>query len=260
MARQRKPNRKEKIDKHEQRVKRGTEQLAVERKRKEFDNDWNLDWFFPAGQQQFVVDSFNEHTFTIVDAPSGCGKTSIALWLALNYLKDGLCNKLVFVKSPTEVGDDAIGFLSGDESDKLKAHMETTKYIFHDFMSKSKFEADSNAGRIRLTIPNFVLGTTWDYSVVLIDEAQLMSPDTTKLLLERCGVDSKYIIMGDSRQRYAVKRRADGLKDFIEKVTYIQNDQRFSKYDQVGYVRMTTDENRRSEGSKFITKLYEGDI
>lgn len=260
MTRERKPNRRKKIDKHEQKVKRGYDQLAQDRRKKEFNNDWNLDWFKPKGSQIFVEDSFNEHTFTIVDAPSGCGKSSIALWLALHGLKSQDFNKLVFIKSPTEVGDDQLGFLSGDKSDKLLAHMETTRYIFHEFMAVNKFEADESAGRIRLTVPNFVLGTTWDYSAVIIDESQLMSPNTMKLLLERCGVDTKYLILGDSRQRYAVKKRSDGFRDFIEKVTYLQDGQRFSKYDHVGYIRMTTDENQRSEGSKFITKLYEGDL
>lgn len=260
MTRERKPNRREKVDKHEQKVKRGTEQLALDRKKKEFDNDWKMDWFQPAGQQNFVVDSFNQHTFTIVDAPSGCGKTSISLYLALNAIRGQEFNNIIFIKSPTEVGDDQIGYLSGSESDKLLAHLQTTRYIFQEFMSKPKLEADESAGRIRLTIPNFLLGSTFDYSVVIVDETQLMSPETVKLLLERCGVGTKYLILGDSRQRYAVKKREDGFRDFIEKVTYIQNDQRFAKYDHVGYVRMTTDENRRSDGSKFITKLYEGDI
>ena len=260
MAQSRKRNRKEKIDKHDEKVKRGHEQLAVDRKNKEFDNDWKMDWFEPQGQQIFVEDSFLGHTFTIVDAPSGCGKSSMALWLALNGVKNQYFNKLIFIKSPTEVGDDAIGYLSGCESDKLLAHLQTTRYIFQEFISKQKLEADENSGRIRLTIPNFLLGSTFDYSVVVIDETQLMSPETVKLLLERCGSQTKYLILGDSRQRYAVKRRSDGFKDFIDKVTYLENDKRFSKFDHVGYVRMTTDENRRSEGSKFITKLYEGDI
>ena len=255
-----KQNRRTKQDKHERKVKRGYEQLAEDRRMKDFDNDWNLDWFSPRGQQIFIEDSFLERTFTIVDAASGCGKTATSLWLALKALKHRDFSKLVFLKNPTEVGDDNIGYLSGSESDKLKAHLQTTRYIFHEFISSSKLEADENAGRIRLSIPNFLLGATLDYSVVLIDEAQLMSPPTMKLLLERCGVGTKYIIMGDSRQRYSVKKREDGFREFIERVTDLDNGRRFSKYDHVGYIRMTTDENQRSEGSKFITKLYEGDL
>lgn len=257
--RQKKQNRKAKQDKHQRRVERGHEQLAVDRRQKEFDNDWKLDWFRPQGQQIFVEDAFKENTFTIVDAPSGCGKTSAALWLALNAYRSGEFNKVVFLKNPTEVGDDQIGYLSGSETDKLKAHLQTTRYIFHEFMSPTKLENDEGAGRIRLSIPNFLLGATLDYSVVLVDESQLMSPETMKLLLERCGVGTKYIILGDSRQRYAVKKRQDGFKDLIEKTTYDQFGTRLSnKPGMIGYVKMNTNENRRSEGSKFITQLYEG--
>lgn len=256
----RKGNRNRKIDRRLSRSERGNEQLANDRRKKEFDNDWKLDWFHPAGKQIFVQDSFLERTFTLVDGSSGTGKTSVALWLALKELKHGRINNLVFLKNPTEVGDDCIGYLSGAESDKLKAHMQTTRYLFSEFISKSKLEADENSDKIRLTIPNFVLGTTWDDAVVIVDEAQLMSPNTMKLLLERCGLRTKYIILGDSRQRYSVRKREDGFRDLIEKVTYLDNGVRFPKYDYVGYVRMDTDENKRSDGSKFITKLYEGDL
>lgn len=244
----------------EVKVQRGLDQLAQDRRKKEFDKDWNLDWFQPEGKQEDIVSSFHRHTFTIVDAPSGCGKTSASLWLALSGLKVGDFQKLVFIKNPTETGDDQIGYLSGGETDKLKAHYETTRFLFHEFIPKQKLEADEGSGKIKLSIPNFLLGATLDFSVVILDECQLMSDSTMKLLLERCGTDTKYLILGDSRQRYAVKKRSDGFKDLVEKVTDLNNGIRYNKYDQVGYVRMDTDNNMRSEGSKFITKLYEGEF
>jgi predicted ribonuclease YlaK len=92
---------------------------------------------------------------------------------------------------------------------------------------------------------------------VLIDEAQLMSQMTVKLLLERCGTNTKYIIMGDAAQCYAVTKRGNGFSDLIEKTTDYYQDELESKYDQVGYIRMTADDNQRSSGSKFVNRLYE---
>lgn len=255
----RKPK-KTRQDKHDERLHRGNKQVAQDRMNKYQDDHYKLDWFIPQGHQCDIEDSFIERTFTIVDAPSGCGKTSMALWLALHNLKEGNFKRLIFCKNPTEVGDDQIGFLSGSEQDKLVAHYETTKFIFKEFMTPNKLENDLANNKIRLVIPNFLLGATLDYSVVILDESQLMSPETMKLLLERCGLNSKYLVLGDSRQRYSVKKRADGFKDFIERTTGLYNGERTPKYDHVGYVRMTTDENQRSDGSKFITKLYEGDL
>ncbi len=222
-----------------------------------YKDDWNFDWFKPLGLQMDCIESFKKNTYTVVDGPSGTGKTSTALWWALQQIKAGYFRNLIFIKNPTEVGDDQIGYLSGSESDKLVAHMDSTRRIFENFMSKNKLENDLRNEKIRLTIPNFLLGATLDYAIVLLDETQLMSPSTVKLLTERCGKDTKYIIMGDDSQRYAVKKRGDGFQDYVDRVTISHQGIKWSKYEpMVGYVKMSSDDNRRSDGSAFINKLY----
>jgi phosphate starvation-inducible protein PhoH len=249
-------NRVKKWDKGQQRSLQGDQLLKEDRISKEHDNDWNLGWFEPKGLQNEIVESIGKNVFTIVDAPSGCGKTSTALWKALMDLKDGNYNQLVFAKNPTEVGDDKIGFLSGNEQDKLQAHYETTKLIFQNFMSPEKLENDIKH-KIRLTIPNFLLGATFDNCIVILDEAQVMSPDTMKLLLERCGLNTKYVILGDSGQRYSISKRQDGFKDLIERTTVEHQCIRISTHPGMfGYVKMSRHDNQRSDGSKFINKLY----
>ena len=251
-------HRHQKVNKRKQKVERGEKQIMEDIKNKQHDNDWSLDWFHPKGSQLDCIDSFYKNTFTIIDAPSGCGKTSLALWLCLNELKMRNYNQLIFIKTPSEVGDDNIGFLSGSENDKLLAHMDTTKRIFYEFMSKNKLSNDISKDKIRLTIPNFLLGTSFHNSLVVIDECQLMSSPTIKLLTERAGVNSKYIILGDASQRYSVKKRGDGFTDFINRTTVEHRGERFSKYEPMaGYVKMSVHDNQRSEGSKFINKLYE---
>lgn len=117
---------------------------------------------------------------------------------------------------------------------------------------------DGRKDKIRLTIPNFLLGATFDNCIVCLDETQLMSPMTVKLLTERCGKNTKYIILGDDLQRYAVKKRGDDFNDFIERTTVEHQGVRFSKHEpMIGYVRMSRHDNMRSDGSAFINKLYE---
>lgn len=247
-------------DRNQQKVDRGHQQLTEDHKKKEFDNDWRLDWFIPQGLQKDCLYAIDHNTFTIIDAPSGCGKTTTALWAGLHELKNRDCDQLLFIKNPTEVGDDKIGFLSGDEQDKLAAHLDTTKRIFHTFMPKNKLENDIKNDNIRLTIPNFILGSTFDNAFIILDETQLMSPETMKLLLERCGKNTRYVILGDSGQRYAVSKRNDGFRDLVERVTYQTDysDLRFSRYpNQFAYIKMSRHDNQRSEGSKLINQLYE---
>ena len=81
-------------------------------------DDYTLDDFTPIGDQEDIVRSMVWNDLTIINGPAGTGKTSTALWKALQMLKAGDFRKLIFLKNPTEVGDDQIGFLSGDKTDK----------------------------------------------------------------------------------------------------------------------------------------------
>ena len=109
-----------------------------------------------------------------------------------------------------------------------------------------------------MNIPNYALGATWDNTVILIDESQLMSPDTIKLLLERTGINSRVVVIGDVRQTYAIKRRKNGLEDLLDKVAPydVEEDERIPITDFIGYVELSSDENQRSRLSQFITEIY----
>lgn len=219
-------------------------------------NDWKLDWFVPTEKQQEIITSMQEYPMTIVKGPSGTGKTSTVLNKSLRWLKDGTFKRIVFIKNPTEAGDDQIGYLKGEQEDKLKAHFNETRRIFLSFISKGKLECDESAGKIEFTIPNFLLGATIDDAIIIIDEAQTMSPNTLKLLMERTGLNSIVVVMGDPRQTYSVKKREDGFSDLISKVTEQDEEGVYSIEPLMGYVELSTDENKRSEISKRITELY----
>lgn len=222
-------------------------------------NDYTLGWFKPSEKQQEALDKFNGSVFNILQASSGCGKTSTALWYALTEFRKRNYQKVIFLKGAVESADDAIGFLPNGLDEKLSAHMNTTREIIWNFMSKSKLESEEVSRNIILTIPNFLLGSTFDNAIVLVDEVQTMSPNIVKLLTERCGKNTKYILMGDNKQRYAVKYRDDGFTDFIKRTTTLLEDgERISNNaDMVSYTKMTSEHNMRSEGSAYITEVYD---
>jgi predicted ribonuclease YlaK len=220
-------------------------------------SSFELDWFSPVGDQNKIIESIECNDLTIVDSPSGTGKSTTVLWKALKDYKDKLFDKIYLIKNPTEAGDDCIGYLPSSAEDKISVHMEAMKSIFYQFISKEKLENDIKSGNIILTIPNFLLGTTLDRSIIILEESQTMSPNTVKLICERSGQGSIVIIVGDSKQRYSVKKREDGLNDIITRVTEDSPEGKVSKYESVGYIKMTSDNNMRSSLSKFITELYE---
>lgn len=239
--------------------KRNTQRLKEsigEERFSKHNTDWKLDWYKPEGRQQDIVTAMDENELIIVNAPSGCGKSSTVIHKALSDYKAHIYRKVILIKSPCEAGDDQIGFLVGDKSSKLSAHMDSMKKLFQQFMSNNKLENDISNGNIVLEIPNYLLGSTIDNALIILEESQTMSPNTLKLCMERAGRDSKVVVVGDSRQCYAAKKRADGLRDLIDKVTYENYEVRFSNYDNVGYIEMDSSHNMRSDLSKFITEIY----
>lgn len=247
-------------DPHQSRVERGEQMIAEDMARKQFSQDYNLSWFHPRGNQQRIVDSFYDNVFTVVKGTSGTGKSATAMWLALKALKERDVRQIVYIKTPVEsaVAGDTLGFLKGDLDQKLLAFMEPIKVLLEDFLPKSKIQADTESKKIWLTVPNYAQGITFNDAVIIVDEAQNLTPAIIKLLLERCGDNTRFIVLGDPKQCYAAKKRENGFDDLIKRVTYENYGALFPRYSGMfGYVEMTPEDNQRSPASKLVTEIYD---
>lgn len=240
-------------DRHDQRELRGIQQEVNVQKAS--NEKYKLDWFKPSARQQDIVDAIDQYDWVGVQAPSGCGKTTTVVWKALSLLGKGY-RKIIFVKNPTEAGDDQIGFLTGGESSKLEPHFDSMRGVFLDFMNKGKLESDEKNLNIQFKIPNFLLGATLSDAIVILDECQTYSPNTLKLLMERVDDSCKLIILGDHAQQYSVKKRKDGFTDLIEKLTDTDEKGRFSVEPLFKYVELSSNENKRGAISKRVTEIY----
>lgn len=216
---------------------------------------YDLAWFQPRGQQQEIVDAIDAYDWVVVQGSSGVGKTTTVVWKALSLL-GAKYRRIVFVKNPTEAGDDKIGFLTGDADDKLEAHFESMRGVFLDFMNKGKLETDENNRNIVFKIPNFMLGATLSDTILIIDEGQTMSPKTLKLLMERVDDSCKVILLGDKAQTYAVDSRPDGFTDFVNRVTTVDQDGRYSVEPLLTYIEINSSGNQRGAISRRVTELY----
>jgi phosphate starvation-inducible protein PhoH len=242
-------------DRHESRTQRGTEMIMSERAVN--NEEYKLDWFKPTEKQKEIVYSMVENGLTIVSASSGCGKSTTAIWQGLRDLKAGKYKRILFIKSPTDSSDDAIGYLTGDAASKLEIHLRASRGIFSQFMSEAKLEMEEKRGRINFAIPNFIQGATFDDTLIIIDESQQLSPPILKLVMERVGEGSSVVVLGDKRQRYAYRKREDGFSFFVNLVTDIDDEGRYSKIENIGYVEMSAADNMRSELSKLVVALFE---
>lgn len=242
-------------DDHFAKVKRGNEQLRSERETKS--EDYDLSWFHPTQAQSDIIRSLSTKDCTLVDGASGTGKSTTIIYQALKWLKMGEYRKIIFIKSPTTLGMDEVGFLGTNEA-KFEYPLMAMRSIFESFMSKEKLEMEEKRGRIEFMFPLWLGGQTFSNAFVIVDEMQWFNPEMVKLVLERCDSTCKVACMFDGKQRYSTKWREDGSKVLVDKVTDIDNHgNKYSIDPLFGYVKLTSSENHRGALSKRITELFD---
>lgn len=213
--------------------------------------------------QNELYNKIRDNTITFVEAPAGCGKSFAALYYAVqNYLTNR--DDIIVIRTPLEAGEDRIGFLPAGMTDKLEPHFASAKMILESLLSKGKVETELEK-KIFFKVPNFCLGCTFTNSVVLIDEAQSLSPMILKLLLERIGENTKVIICGDSTQVYTKSNGRNGLTNAMERFFETSNGELDRDpvnknltplFDNICYHRFGIEDVVRSEIVKSVLTAY----
>ena len=216
--------------------------------------------FHPSKWQKECLDVINEHKITFVDSSAGVGKTSVALFYACQQYLADVNKKIVFVRTPAEVGKDRIGFLPGAATtgmeDKLGPHFESTKALLVDFIGKGKMEADEGK-RIFFTIPNFALGKTFTDTVYILDECQLLEPLILKLLLERIGMGTQCIVLGSSGQMYA--DGGNGRNALRDALNRFFNEDKSKKYERIGHYKFPLEACMRDDVVIDVITAYDNE-
>lgn len=165
--------------------------------------------------QKFMYDSLfrscSLFPLTIIKGPAGTGKTLFALDATLKLLEKGEHKKILYLRGNTKLDED-IGFLPGTEEEKLEwilrpvrdnletifEHRGNSDYLKTETL-ESKIEKIMES-KIEVTAVAHMRGRSISNSVMIIDEAQNLTPNQVKTLLSRAGEGTKVILMGDPYQ------------------------------------------------------------
>jgi PhoH-like ATPase len=158
----------------------------------------------------------NMYQLLVIDAKAGSGKTLIALASAMRLIDKGQYDKIVYVRNSIESLDKGadIGYLSGnDEKFRIynMALYDTLEFIAKKSLKKSEHKEDAEAVsskiieltqkyRIEKLWPGEARGRTLSDAVVIMDEWQNSSENTTQLILSRLDNSCMAIIIGSNRQ------------------------------------------------------------
>lgn len=215
--------------------------------------------FTLSDSQKKCQEVIRNNILTFVEGPAGVGKSmSVFHYAVQEYLKEPSM-RIIVIRTPVEAGSDKIGFLPSDLKEKLEPHFSSTKILLEDLLNPDKVQADMNnqLKKIQFLIPNYAIGATWDNAIVCIDESQQIQPLIMKLLLERIGVNSKVIVMGDPSQVYSGNKDRHGMKDAMSKFFKVENGKvGDAKYDDIGYFKFSPEDCMRSDIVKTVLKAY----
>jgi phosphate starvation-inducible protein PhoH len=229
--------------------------VAVQRKNNNWNESYGINGFNLTPSQLELSHKLQNNTLTFVDSVAGTGKSMTVLYTFVKeYLRDP-SKKLMIIRTPVEAGLDKIGALPNDYNAKVEPHFASTRMLLEQLLSKGKVENDLDH-RIFFKIPNFVLGATFDNSLVLIDEVQQLQPNILKLLLERLGTDSKCAVVGDSTQLYTSNdNKRNALKDALPRFFHADGD---ARYNDVALHKFELRDVMRSDIVKTVITAYTG--
>ena len=174
--------------------------------------------------QQLLFNAYAENKKLVAYGCAGTGKTFITLYNALKEVLDPETpyEKIYIVRSLVATRE--IGFLPGDHEDKSTLYQipykAMVKYMF-EMPTQADFDMLYGNLKAQDTIDfwstSFIRGTTFDKTIVIVDEFQNLNYHELDSIMTRVGEQSKIMFCGDATQSDLVKQNErNGIIDFMQ--------------------------------------------
>lgn len=150
-------------------------------------------------EQKIAKQAIIDNQIVIITGRAGSGKSLVGAVSALDFLNQGMCDKILVARSAVEVGK-SLGFLPGDLKEKFNPYMEALVENLYKCTDRLKVDDFIKKGEIQALPIQFIRGKTVD-DVLIVEEAQNLTPQEMEAILTRLGTTGKIIVNGDSAQR-----------------------------------------------------------
>ena len=165
--------------------------------------------------QEALMTDAERAPLVIIQGMAGTAKTFYSLAVGLDKVYNMQSNEYrrIIVCRPNAQFDDDIGFLPGDEKEKIAPLMrpiidnleqildsDSEKRYEDEAELSDKIEEVFERGIIQTEALNFIRGRSIVKTYLIIDEAQNMTPNQVKGIITRAGKGTKIILLGDPKQ------------------------------------------------------------
>ena len=162
--------------------------------------------------QAFYVSQIRQSDLTLCRGPAGCGKTYLAVALAVEALKSRAIRKIVLVRPAVEAGE-SLGFLPGDLQAKLNPYLRPLLDGLNEMLDYDQVKYLMEHDVIEVIPLAYMRGRTLNDAFIILDEAQNTTSAQMKMFLTRMGEGSKIVVSGDITQVDLPGGVTSGLRD-----------------------------------------------
>jgi phosphate starvation-inducible PhoH-like protein len=200
------------------------------------------------GQVEYIR-AVEQNDLVFCVGPAGCGKTYLAVALAISALRSEQVRKIVLVRPAVEAGE-KLGFLPGDLFAKVNPYLRPLLDSLNDILDFDTVKRYMERDVIEIVPLAFMRGRTLNSTFVILDEGQNTTVTQMMMFLTRMGNGSKVVVTGDITQVDLPPHVSCGLTDAMRRLAGI---------DRLGIVEMTGRDIVRHRLVREIVRAYEKD-
>ncbi len=172
------------------------------------------DWNFTPKQVEILKVMMDEQTKVVfLNGPAGTSKTILAVYAALCLLGRNSADQIIYIRTVIESASRSLGYLPGDESDKLHPFMMPLLDKCEELLNPESTKALTSAEKLIAMPVNFLRGSSWRNKVAIVDEGQNFCHKELTTVMTRIGKGTKLFVIGDTYQSDIGGR--SGFPDFI---------------------------------------------
>lgn len=172
------------------------------------------------GQAEYVR-SIRDNDLVFCAGPAGCGKTYLAVAMAINALRTEQVRKIVLVRPAVEAGE-KLGFLPGDLFAKVNPYLRPLLDALDDILDYETVRKYIEKDVVEIVPLAFMRGRTLNNTFIILDEGQNTTITQMKMFLTRMGVGSKIVVTGDTTQIDLPSHITSGLIDAMARLSSLK--------------------------------------
>lgn len=151
--------------------------------------------------QGVFFNSWRQHQLHVLMGSAGTGKTFISIYKALEDVLDkgNKYKQLLILRSVVPARD--VGHLPGDLEEKIAVYeLPYDSFCGSLFNRRDAYTRLKEQGVVQFAPTSFLRGTTFDNTIILVDEIQNLNYQELYSVMTRVGEHSKIVFCGDFKQ------------------------------------------------------------